>query len=42
MTDPRRIMGKLRRCPPMPTIDIPDPLPPAITLPREVVEFAVD
>jgi hypothetical protein len=26
----------------MPPIDIPDPLPPAITMPREVVEFATD
>jgi hypothetical protein len=25
----------------MPSIGIPDPLPPAITLPREVVEFAI-
>ena len=25
----------------MPTIEIPDPLPPAITLPREVIEFAI-
>jgi len=26
----------------MPTIEIPNPLPPAITLPREVIEFAID
>jgi len=26
----------------MPTIDIPDPLPPAITPPRTVIEFLVD
>ncbi len=26
----------------MPAIEIPDPLPPGITLPREVVEFALD
>ena len=26
----------------MPAIPIPDPLPPAITLPRKVVEFAID
>jgi hypothetical protein len=25
----------------MPAIEIPDPLPPAITLPREVIEFAI-
>jgi hypothetical protein len=25
----------------MPAIRVPDPLPPAITLPREVIEFAV-
>ena len=25
----------------MPAIEIPDPLPPAITLPREVLEFAI-
>ena len=25
----------------MPGIEVPDPLPPAITLPREVIEFAV-
>jgi hypothetical protein len=25
----------------MPAIEVPDPLPPAITLPREVIEFAV-
>jgi hypothetical protein len=25
----------------MPAIQVPDPLPPAITLPREVIEFAV-
>jgi hypothetical protein len=25
----------------MPAIDIPDPLPPAITLPREVIEYAI-
>ena len=25
----------------MPAIEIPDPLPPAITVPREVVEFAI-
>ena len=26
----------------MPAIDIPDPLPPAITPPRTVIEFLVD
>ncbi len=26
----------------MPAIEIPDPLPPAITLPRTVVEFAIE
>jgi hypothetical protein len=25
----------------MPAISIPDPLPPAVTLPREVIEFAI-
>ena len=25
----------------MPAVEIPDPLPPAITLPREVIEFAI-
>ena len=25
----------------MPAIEVPDPLPPAITLPREVIEFAI-
>jgi hypothetical protein len=25
----------------MPAIEIPDPLPPSITLPREVIEFAI-
>jgi hypothetical protein len=25
----------------VPAIEVPDPLPPAITLPREVIEFAV-
>jgi hypothetical protein len=25
----------------MPAIEVPDPPPPAITLPREVIEFAV-
>jgi hypothetical protein len=27
---------------PMPVIDIPDPLPPAITLPREVIEYGIE
>jgi hypothetical protein len=27
--------------PVMPAIEIPDPLPPAIALPREVIEFAI-
>jgi hypothetical protein len=26
----------------MPAIDIPDPLPPAITPPRMVIEFLID
>jgi len=26
----------------MPAIDIPDPLPPAITRPRTVIEFLID
>src|ERR1017187_3332 len=35
-------MGKGRRRPPMSGIDIPDPLPAAITPPRTVIEFLVD
>jgi hypothetical protein len=35
-------MVAARRCTAMPAIEIPDPLPSAITLPREVLEFALD
>src|ERR1017187_623965 len=35
-------MGKGRRRPPMSGIDIPDPLPAAITPPRTVIEFLVE
>jgi hypothetical protein len=32
---------KLQEVPAMPAIEIPDPLPPAIILPRQVIDFAI-